>query len=396
MGGPAVDRVKTLFVNSGILGQQTFSKYIREAMADDPEIEAKHIDLSQNLTFGERVLRRAMCVRFWPDARWGLRNLDLARFRHEYHAGVQAARRMRPFVTGWGARVIHFYRQATAYASLGVMRRLPSIVSIDCTQDAVIQDSGSSLERWSYAPNIRMDGAIFRRSSSILATSEWAATSVRKRYPDCAVPIHVMPPPVRLRFFDERWVDERTARAEAGARPRVLFVGGDFVRKGGEDLLAVWTGGELYRSADLDLVTDWPIDVSGVPGVRLMPHVVSYSPEWVEAWRRADVFVLPTRSEAYGSVFLEAGAAGLPAVGSRLNAIPEIIEDGVTGVLSPVGDRESLLRALRAFLASDVRRLAFGRAARARVVSIADPDRYATRLREIIRTAGGTRGSARQ
>jgi glycosyltransferase involved in cell wall biosynthesis len=387
---PVATRVKTLFVNSGILGQQTFSKYIGEAMGDDPDIEARHIDLSKGLTFDERVLRRAMCVRLWPDGLWGLKNLDLARLRHEYHAGVQAARRMRPLNAGWGAQVIHFHRQATAYASLRTLRRLPSIVSIDSTQDAVMQDAGSSLERWSYMANARVDGMIFRRSSSIVATSEWAASAVRRRYPDCGTPIHIMPSPVRLRFFDERWIDERTARAAAGARPRVLFVGGDFVRKGGEDLLAVWRGGELHRVAHLDLVTDWRVDVSGVPGVRLMPRVLSYSPEWIDAWRRADIFVLPSRSEAFASVFLEAGAAGLPAVGPRLNAIPEIIEDGVTGVLSAVGDRQALLRSLQVLLESPERRRTLGRAARARIVSIADPDRYARRLREIIKAAHAT------
>ena len=47
----------------------------------------------------------------------------------------------------------------------------------------------------------------------------------------------------------------------------------------------------------------------------------------------ADIFVMPTRNEAFGLVFQEAAAAGVPAIGTRQNAVPEIIVDGETGLL---------------------------------------------------------------
>jgi len=86
---------RVVFVNSGILGQSTFSKFVREAMALEPAIKPHHINLSEQLTIRERVVRRAMCSRLWRDGWLGINNLDLARLRAEYHAGVQAARRMR-------------------------------------------------------------------------------------------------------------------------------------------------------------------------------------------------------------------------------------------------------------------------------------------------------------
>ena len=46
---------------------------------------------------------------------------------------------------------------------------------------------------------------------------------------------------------------------------------------------------------------------------------------------------MPTRNEAFGLVYQEAAAAGLPAIGSRLNAVPEIIADGDTGLLVTPG-----------------------------------------------------------
>jgi glycosyltransferase involved in cell wall biosynthesis len=59
-----------------------------------------------------------------------------------------------------------------------------------------------------------------------------------------------------------------------------------------------------------------------------------------------DMFVLPSRTEALGYVLLEAGQASLPVVATRVGGIPEIIDDGMTGVLVPQGDRPSLTHAL--------------------------------------------------
>ena len=70
------DRTRVLFVNSGILGQGTFSKFVREAMTVEPGIDAWHMNLSEDLTVGERVLRRALCGRLWRDGWLGVRNLD--------------------------------------------------------------------------------------------------------------------------------------------------------------------------------------------------------------------------------------------------------------------------------------------------------------------------------
>lgn len=59
-----------------------------------------------------------------------------------------------------------------------------------------------------------------------------------------------------------------------------------------------------------------------------------------------DVFVLPSFSEALGYVLLEAGLASLPAIGSSVGGIPEILEDNVTGLLVPPGDPRALASVL--------------------------------------------------
>jgi glycosyltransferase involved in cell wall biosynthesis len=375
--------LRVTFVNAGILGMQSFSQYLREAMAEEPAVAATHVVLSEDLTIPDRLIRRALCVPLWPDGLFGLRNVDLARFRREYHAGLLAARRLGRLDD---PDVLHFHRQPTAFASLARMRRIPSVVSIDSTQDIMIDAARTRIERATYLANARRAGAVFRAAAAIVSTSAWAAGCLRARYPDCRTPITVMPPPVRLGFFDPAWIAERRARAGRGP-VRVLFVGGDFVRKGGDDLLAVWRDAGFGRAATLDLVTSAAPPLEGLAGVRLHRSVRAYTPEWVDLWRTADVFVMPTRHEAFGTAFQEAAAAGLPRIGTRITAVPETIDDGRSGLLVAPGDRVALRAALERLIADADLRQAYGEAGRAGVERTAHPVAYRERLVGIIRQA---------
>jgi glycosyltransferase involved in cell wall biosynthesis len=372
---------RVLFVNGGILGLVSFQRFLERMLPRQSAIAGDHIVLTEDVTLVERIVRRLAAVRLWKDGLLGLNNLDLVRFRLELFAGLAARSRIarcRP-----RPDVLHFHRQATAYGSLGLMREVPSIVSIDCTQECVVE-SAPGLERASYAPNVRVDGAIFRRAAAIIATSEWAASSVRRSHPDCRAPVHVLPNPVLLEHFDAAWVETRAARATRGAMPRLLFVGGDFPRKGGYDLLDAWEAGDFHRRAALDIVSDWTIDRPLPRGVTLYTGVRSHTREWRERWVSADLFVLPTRNEAFGLVFQEAAAAGLPAIGTRHNAIPEIVLDGESGLLVPIGDRAALIEAIDRLVGSAALREQYGRRARAFIEQSADPDGYMRQLTAIV------------
>jgi glycosyltransferase involved in cell wall biosynthesis len=85
------------------------------------------------------------------------------------------------------------------------------------------------------------------------------------------------------------------------------------------------------------------------------------------AWlNRADVFAHTSRWEGFGIVLLEAMLAGLPIVATRVSAIPEIVVDGVTGVLAEPGDAAAIAAALSALLADPQRRRELGEAGRRR------------------------------
>ncbi|MGB6103224.1 MAG: glycosyltransferase family 4 protein [Pusillimonas sp.] len=60
-----------------------------------------------------------------------------------------------------------------------------------------------------------------------------------------------------------------------------------------------------------------------------------------------DLFALATRQEASGTVFVEAGAAGLPVVGTNVDGVPEMMQDGVSGILVPLDDQAALTAALK-------------------------------------------------
>jgi alpha-maltose-1-phosphate synthase len=374
-------RPRVLFVNGGILGLLSFHHFLEQMLPTQSAIDWEHILLTDRLTLRARAARRLLGARLWKDGLFGVANLDLARARLEMFAGLLARRRISaaaPF------DVLHFHRQATAYGSLDLMRRVPSIVSMDCTQDCVIQGAPTDLERATYEPSVRMDGAIFRRAFAIVATSCWAAGSIRSRYGERTAPIHVIPDPVLLGHFDPMWIERRKAGAARGDTPRFLFIGGDFARKGGYDLLAAWEAGAFHTRARLDLVTDWPISGPLPRGVAVYRDIRVHTAAWAERWAHADAFVLPTRNEAFGLVFQEAAAAGLPAIGTRLNAVPEIVLDGRTGLLVPAGDRAALAAAMDRLAASPGLREAFGRRARAFIEASASPEPYLSQLIDIV------------
>jgi len=81
-------------------------------------------------------------------------------------------------------------------------------------------------------------------------------------------------------------------------------------------------------------------------------------------YRRLDLFVLPSLDEAFGLVLLEAMAAGLPVVGTRVGGVPEILEDGSQGLLVAPADSQALAGAIRELCSDPLRRRRMGETAR--------------------------------
>jgi glycosyltransferase involved in cell wall biosynthesis len=96
-----------------------------------------------------------------------------------------------------------------------------------------------------------------------------------------------------------------------------------------------------------------------------------------------DLFVLASFDDAFPTVLLEAMAAGLPVVSSRVGGIPEIVDDAVTGRLVESGDSKALAQTLEGLLHDDAERNAMGAAARERARERFSTEAWIARLEEI-------------
>lgn len=100
----------------------------------------------------------------------------------------------------------------------------------------------------------------------------------------------------------------------------------------------------------------------------------------------ADLYVWPAINEAYGMAFLEAQAAGLPVVAGRTGGVPAVVTDGVTGLLTPIGDADAFAAAMARLLDAPQERLRLGAAAAARIVARHDEGAAAHVLAAALRT----------
>jgi len=124
---------------------------------------------------------------------------------------------------------------------------------------------------------------------------------------------------------------------------RILFVGRDFERKGGDlvveafkKLKKVNSDAELYIAGP----TVNPVKENDIDGLFFMGER-TYE-QLTELYNMCDVFCMPSRFEAYGLVFAEALAFGLPCVARNAYAMKEIIKDGETGYLINSDDTDEL------------------------------------------------------
>lgn len=99
--------------------------------------------------------------------------------------------------------------------------------------------------------------------------------------------------------------------------------------------------------------------------------------DMVEVMAAADVFAMPSRDEPFGLVYAEAMAMELPVVGLDSGGTVEVVEHGVSGLLSAAGDTEALAGNLRALLVDPERRREYGSSGRRRVETFFTTQRMA-------------------
>jgi glycogen synthase len=143
-------------------------------------------------------------------------------------------------------------------------------------------------------------------------------------------------------------------RPSSGGTFRILFVGRLYNAQKGIDTLlgavdALGPPAELRIVGEDwgagEMIARWARDRAAGIGLKVLGKVARSAV--LQEYRSADVLVLPSRFEPFGIVLLEAMASGIPVVASRVGGIPEIVEDGRTGLLVPPGEPDRLADALR-------------------------------------------------
>ena len=133
------------------------------------------------------------------------------------------------------------------------------------------------------------------------------------------------------------------------------------------DLHFVWISNTVISNADEDRIRSYEIDdrFSLIDSDELGPEHI----DLFKFVRLADVFALPSLLEGLPISLLEAMALGIPSISTRVNAIPEAIHDGETGLLVEPGDAEGLAAAIEKLVADKELRTKFATQGRARVLS---------------------------
>lgn len=199
-----------------------------------------------------------------------------------------------------------------------------------------------------------------QRARGVFSTSRWYADYLAEH---CGVARDV----ITIAPFGINNMPATTRDPGRDPAGRLLFVGVNFPRKGGE--LVVEAVRRLNASGDQPVrltvagPRDWPLE--GEPPA-FVDFLGSQPPDAIShLYASHDLFVMPSRFEPFGIAFVEALAAGLPCIGRRAWAMPEIIAEGETGALIGSEDPDELATAIAALLGDSgaYRRVADARAA---------------------------------
>lgn len=240
------------------------------------------------------------------------------------------------------------------------LRATPTILAVDSTQEQLDEMEAYGVSEHSalmHKVRLRQRTRLCEVSDLVVATSSWAKTGMVENYGVPEDKVVVVPFGADVTFWTP---PHDTAVREASPR-QVLFVGGDFRRKGGE-LLLDWFRQRPADGVELHLVTKEPVEAA--PGVVVHDDIGPYSPKLLELYRQADVFVLPSLAEAFGIATVEAMGCALPVVVSDAGGTADIVDHGANGFITKTGDGRDLAWALETLLADADLRVSMGREGR--------------------------------
>jgi len=219
------------------------------------------------------------------------------------------------------------------------------------------------------------EAAVYHGAEAIFVMSEHVKASLARDYGVSAARVHVVGAGPNVTPADATGPPPPREKA-------LLFVGKAFALKGGPDALRAFEAVRA-RHPDAELWMVGARQPERAPaGVKLLGRLPAHGV--ADLYRRASAFVLPTLREAFGLAFLEAMSFGLPCIGTAIEAVPEIVADGETGLLVPPRNPAALARAILSLVDDPVGARAMGAAGERRVAARFGWDRAVRLMLDVV------------
>ena len=227
----------------------------------------------------------------------------------------------------------------------------------------------------------RFELASLKTADAIVAISEYTAASLHHALGGPKA--HVILNGIETNFFCPQ-SDHTTSE---GQHPFQLLFVGNLIQRKGADLLPrileqLGPGYELRYTSGLRTRDDF----TGQPNMRPLGRPTRE--QLRNAYREADILLFPTRFEGFGYAVAEAMACGTPVVTTDCSSLPELVDDGVNGVLCPIDDVDTFVTAVQDLAADPKRLVAMGRSAREKAISCFNIDRMAQDYGDLLQELG--------
>jgi glycosyltransferase involved in cell wall biosynthesis len=247
---------------------------------------------------------------------------------------------------------------------------IPVVLAADATYARLAEyyPEFSNVAKWASRDMNRMQQLALDKASQVIFASSWAAQSAIEDYDVDPRKVCVIPFGANL---DAPPAKERVLRRKKSVRCRLLFVGINWQRKGGD--IAYETLVQLEQmgiEAELLVCGCSPPEGRSHPRMKVVPFLDKNDDQQrkrlEELYLTADFFLLPSRQECYGIVFCEASAFGIPIITTDTGGISEIVRDGENGfLLQPTDEAASYAQLIASIYRDDERYYSLVEGARA-------------------------------